>query len=119
MIEIIIISTLSVLLVVASVGLLYLRIARKDLAAQLIQSALTNVTLVDAMDRIKNEQELNENDGFVKFLSDSREWAFEYIELVQKSIKDFDKAMLSADDVEIALAYKALLNHLPKDGVNN
>ena len=28
-------------------------------------------------------------ENFIKFLSDSREWAFEYIENVQKQIKDF------------------------------
>jgi hypothetical protein len=34
---------------------------------------------------------LKESDGFVKFLSASRDWAFEYIEEVQKVINEFDE----------------------------
>jgi len=34
---------------------------------------------------------LKESDGFVKFLSASRDWAFEYIEEVQKVLVEFDK----------------------------
>ena len=32
----------------------------------------------------------NQNDGFLKFVSDSREAAFKYIEEVQKAISEFD-----------------------------
>lgn len=34
---------------------------------------------------------LQDSDGFVKFLSDSRDWAFKYIEEVQAAIAEFDK----------------------------
>lgn len=34
---------------------------------------------------------LKDTDGFLKFVSDSRDWAFEYIEEVQKVLSEFDK----------------------------
>ncbi len=35
-----------------------------------------------------------EEQGFVNFLSQSRDWAFEYIESVQSKIKDFESEVL-------------------------
>ena len=34
---------------------------------------------------------LKESDGFVKFLSQSRDWAFQYIEEVQTALSEFDE----------------------------
>ncbi|NBR61483.1 MAG: hypothetical protein EBT86_07500 [Actinobacteria bacterium] len=34
---------------------------------------------------------LQETDGFLKFVSDSRDWAFSYIEEVQKALAEFDE----------------------------
>jgi len=34
---------------------------------------------------------LQGSDGFLKFLSDSRDWAFQYIEEVQNALEEFDK----------------------------
>ncbi len=38
---------------------------------------------------LSNEQPVDQGDGFIKFLSESREWAFNYIEEVQKQIEEF------------------------------
>ena len=38
-------------------------------------------------------KELSETDGFVKFISQSRDWAFEYIEEVQKALTEFDEVV--------------------------
>lgn len=73
-----------------------------------------------------------ENDGFVKFLSDSRDWAFTYIEEVQAALAEFDKEVspvlewcntygIAVQDVhseqvkKISLAYDKLKKVLPKD----
>ena len=34
---------------------------------------------------------LEQTDGFLKFVSDSRDWAFQYIEEVQTALSEFDK----------------------------
>ena len=39
---------------------------------------------------IENKK-LEDTDGFVKFISQSRDWAFEYIEEVQKALAEFDE----------------------------
>jgi hypothetical protein len=119
MIEIIIISVLTVAVVISLVALLYMRKTSQDLASQLVQCAVTNIDLKEAMSRLKDEKELGENDGFVKFLSDSRDWAFEYIENVQSSIVKLEVAMAARNEEEISECYKALLNYIPKDEKNN
>jgi hypothetical protein len=36
---------------------------------------------------------LEQTDGFLKFVSDSRDWAFQYIEEVQTALSEFDKTV--------------------------
>ncbi len=54
---------------------------------------LENVTLTEYADKAKSLKELSENDvhreNFIKFLSDSRDWAFTYIEDVQNGLTKF------------------------------
>jgi hypothetical protein len=46
--------------------------------------------LVDEIEKRENKS-IEQTDGFVKFLSQSREWAFEYIENVQKALAKFSE----------------------------
>lgn len=54
---------------------------------------LENVKLNETLKTINLKSNLSESDihreNFIKFLSDSRDWAFQYIEDVQNSIKKF------------------------------
>jgi hypothetical protein len=38
----------------------------------------------------KDVKTLEQTEGFLKFVSDSRDWAFEYIEEVQSALEEFD-----------------------------
>jgi hypothetical protein len=76
-------------------------------------------------------------ESFIKFLSDSRDWAFEYIETVQKGLttfvekvdKDIERFDKYGDSVamqpnydslkNISEAYKELKTLLPEDKVSN
>ena len=88
----------------------------------------------DVLSNIKTEKELDiHQENFIKFLSDSRDWAFDYIDNVQKELKDFietaDKefayfdsyGILSEDQLfydnmkTISAKYKKLKNLLPED----
>jgi len=78
-------------------------------------------------------KKLEKSDDFVKFLSDSRESAFEYIENVQDSLSKFDKQITkiikwnetygastgdnphSEKIKEISMAYKQLKDLLPEN----
>jgi len=53
-------------------------IEKNIIAEQLLTSSLKDTSA-----------SIQQNDGFLKFVSDSRDWAFEYIETVQSGLKDF------------------------------
>ena len=50
---------------------------------------------------------LQQTDGFLKFVSDSRDWAFQYIEEVQAALSEFDKEL--APDLEWANTFGQVL----------
>jgi hypothetical protein len=76
---------------------------------------------------------LEQSDGFLKFVSESRDWAFQYIEEVQTALSEFDKdvapefewsrtfGMVSGDSAHtnvlarISKAYDKLKEVLPKE----
>ena len=79
---------------------------------------------IEELQKELSSKELSETDGFIKFISQSRDWAFEYIEEVQKALSEFDEEVSpkfkSAKDSnkllkEISLAYDKLKTVLPKD----
>lgn len=101
-----------------------------------MQSEIDNHFLKTELDTLNKEnslRELSESEGFVRFLSNSREWAFAYIEQVQSALKEFDETITPITDwtetygsaiqdnvfrdrlLEISLAYKKLQSLLPKD----
>lgn len=70
------------------------RIAFTKLANEYLQKLSDNQLLLNEIDRLNQQitnKELENSDGFLKFVSDSRDWAFEYIEQVQKALDEFDK----------------------------
>jgi hypothetical protein len=61
----------------------------------------------------KESKSIEQSDGFVKFLSESRDWAFEYIENVQAAIGEYKDALSSLDEQRVELSYRKLLTFLP------
>jgi hypothetical protein len=93
-----------------------LRIRRKTLLKLYVQSVLEKSIL---------EQELSnqslapsETEGFIKFLSESRQWAFDYIEDVQKVISELDISLVEANEQKITEAYERLRIFLPEEKNN-
>lgn len=98
---------------------------------------IENFELNRYAEKIQSAKELNSNDvhkeNFIKFLSDSRDWAFTYIEDVQKGLVKFveevDSTINYFDDFssiqegnplnlgmkQISVAYKDLKKFLPSD----
>lgn len=64
---------------------------------------------LDKRDNVSIEQ----TDGFVKFISDSRNWAFEYIENAQQSIQELQTAVESGYPTEEAMT--KLFSLLPEN----
>jgi hypothetical protein len=81
---------LSVSFAISYVAVLY---QLKNLKLSFAKVFLENITLIDNAEKLQSSRELSENDihreNFIKFLSDSRDWAFTYIEDVQNGLTKF------------------------------
>lgn len=67
---------------------------KRKLIAVYIQNEFDKHVLNERLNELSKQlatRELSETDGFIKFISTSRDWAFEYIEEVQKALIEFDK----------------------------
>jgi len=83
----------------------------------LFETFLKNQQLEKDLNVLDKMEPLDTTDGFVKFLSQSREWAYEYIDNVQGSFGEFDieissqlkKDSLDSEDIKkLSVAYSAL-----------
>ena len=108
------------------------RVSRLD--KEVNQSIANYIVLSEKMSEIvKNtdEKKIEQTEGFLKFVSESRDWAFQYIERVQIAIKNFqdifhpfaieyykDKEKpISQDEFgKLFQAYKKLIEELPDEG---
>lgn len=75
------------------IQLFVLRKTNKELFAIAAQGELDKKALLDAIERLKSEKEqksVEQTDGFLRFISESREAAFGYIEDVQDALSYFD-----------------------------
>lgn len=109
---------------------------KRKVLALYIQSEMHKHMLGQKIEELQKElssKELSETDGFIKFISQSRDWAFEYIEEVQRALVEFDEVVvpqlewattygrLAGDTVHtntintISEAYEKLKTVLPKD----
>jgi hypothetical protein len=71
-------------------------IQKKKILSLYIQSEMYKHMLGQKIEELQKElstKELSETDGFVKFISQSRDWAFQYIEEVQTALSEFDKTV--------------------------
>jgi hypothetical protein len=71
-------------------------IQKKKILSLYIQSEMHKHMLGQKIEELQKElstKELSETDGFVKFISQSRDWAFQYIEEVQTALSEFDKTV--------------------------
>jgi short subunit fatty acids transporter len=91
---------------------------KDSLVKSVIQLEADKIIILDRLEKISSEldvKKLENTDEFVAFLSQSRDWAFEYIEDVQIAIKYLKNAMSTDNKEEIKLAYAHLVELLPKD----
>ena len=65
----------------------------------------------------ENVTQVENTDGFLRFISESRDWAFEYIEDVQQALLAYDIALHTDDAKIINEAYTKLISFLPNDDV--
>jgi hypothetical protein len=121
-------SLICVLLVVT---VLQQRKAEKELLEKYVRAEIEKSVVLEKLRDALTEIEakgVEESDGFLKFISESRDWAFKYIEDVQEALSEFDAkvspyfANKIASDQEAIIAikkeYEKLKQMLPNDVVN-
>lgn len=94
----------------------------KSVISIYIKTSLQNKVLEDAFQNLKTEYDalkLAGNNDFVKFLTDSRESAFDYIEKVQEVMFEIKKASDNKDRKEVTAKTKELLKLLPEQNIPN
>jgi hypothetical protein len=93
MIDTIIISILSIVVIVLLYGLAYIKKKQIDQFLVLIQSQLDNDLLSKRLAQIAQEKQLVESEDFMRFMTESRDYAFEYISTVQEAVKEYNNAI--------------------------
>lgn len=117
-VELIIFSVVLVVTTALIVNNIRLFFETRRLMALIVQATLDKLAVEETLEKVVAKYELvvmQETDGFVKFLSESRESAFLYIEEVQASIKELSLAMNSGEEKAITSAYNNIVAHLPKE----
>jgi len=129
-----------VILFFTILGLLFLiiksNVQKKNITAMYIQGELDKYSIIKKLEEVSNElsiAKLSESDGFIKFISQSRDWAFQYIEEVQSALKEFDSEVVHKFEWaktygivtnggthskvlnEISMAYEKLKSVLPEN----
>lgn len=104
---------------------LYLRIKNKKLTVKAAQSEVDRLAVYVKTQELleKAAEEAKGGDGFIKFMSESRDWAFTYIEKVQNDLyelKDvFDGTSGTpktvAQNNALAEAIRKVLTNLPEE----
>lgn len=116
-IDIAIISFLSVLSVILTSLMAARSLRHRKIMETMTQLVLDRAAMSEEIDRLNyvvdNSSDLNE--GFVKFLSESREEAFSYISEVQMAIESIKMAMELDDNTMINDAYNKLISFLPNE----
>jgi hypothetical protein len=113
--EIIIIASLVLALTIAALFLLLLKIRNRRLILTVAQLIVDKNAIADELDKVSflSNNSIDVENGFIKFLSQSRESAFQYIEDVQKNISELQGAVESGDDDRIDASYNKLISLMP------
>lgn len=116
-IGVIVISIMTLLLI----GFVKQKNAYQKMTEQFIKASLEVFVLNKKLqETVKDHETLkfSHNEDFIKFLSDSRSMAFDYIEDVQRRLVLLQNAMTKNDPILINQAIDSLIEMLPKDDEN-
>ena len=117
------ISTLSVI-GLSVIGYLYL-VARSKIKSLSLDKVVLMVEFSNLLDK-QQTKPIEETEGFIKFVSESRDWAFTYIEDVQDAIEEYRKIAdviplskdMSVQQAEqLSATYDRLISFLPEDNL--
>jgi hypothetical protein len=117
-IELIAFSIYTLLFFTSLILLVKSLVRNKKLNAEIASLNLERVAFASHINQLESAKEsgsVEGTQGFLRFISESRDWAFEYIENVQEAISEYDEALSTQDAAKINAAYKKMINMLPKE----
>lgn len=95
-----------------------IRIKHKNALMSIVQAEIDKMAVLAKLDETIKENEITKSDGFVRFLSESRDVAFSYIETVQEELANFvnksEHIFDNLADKESKASYERLKDLLPK-----
>lgn len=103
MLKFIIFSIVSIAFFSLMLNNITLRFSNMKLNEELLKSFI-NYNIVLEKKISQESEKIEQSDGFLKFVSDSRDWAYAYIESVQEEINDF--ITIVGPDIEYLESYK-------------
>lgn len=131
---------LTLICLVLIIGNIKLQFRNRKLVVRLAQEAVDKKIVQDLLNEElarQDSQAVEQSEGFLRFISQSRDWAFEYIEQVQNAISAFKNKVeprilyaktygtLAGDSPhskiidEISEAYDELIKIMPEDTSND
>jgi len=88
------IITLSILLITLStIPIILVKNSRLKKSNMMLLASLKNIDNLVQLSRVDQKDNEAHKENFIKFISDSRDWAYEYIEDVQNGLTDFVNAI--------------------------
>jgi hypothetical protein len=81
---------------------------------------------LEKLEEAKGLKSIEQTEGFMKFISESRDWAFTYIEEVQAALEEYrkiadvipiSKDMTVQQAEELSKAYDAIMSFLPEENL--
>lgn len=96
-----------------------IRVRKKRVLEELLQQTIDKTALLGYLDKLTAENDsktIEQTEGFLKFVSDSRDWAFDYIEQVQEGLSGYiDKVDA---DMQYMEKYGVLVEHPLQESLN-
>jgi hypothetical protein len=120
LLDFIVYSVFIVLFISSLASIVLLVIKNKKLQMKSVELALEKYTLSLELQKLvaeKDSKNLEQTEGFVKFISESRDQAFKYIENAQSAIEALASAKRGTK--EFNQAYKDLISFLPDKSIKN
>lgn len=121
MIDVVVSSVLAIVISVLAFDGIRLRLKLRKYDDDLVLREVEKMSLLAKIetDSMKiAELEATSSDGFLKFISESRDWAFAYIESLQLAIKSLSEAMNNGTEDDVTQAYNKVLEFMPVDDMD-
>ena len=96
-----------------------IRVRKKRILEELLQQTIDKTALLGYLDKLTAENDsktIEQTEGFLKFVSDSRDWAFDYIEQVQDGLSGYIGKVDA--DMQYMEKYGILVEHPLQESLN-